>query len=163
MKKIKLTTGEKCLVDDIDFDRLNKHRWYGNKDHGSVSRIYVYSTTFINWNNKSRRLKLHRFILDIDNPKILVDHINGDTLDNRRENLRICNNRENSNNSKAKGGMYSKYKGVTWHKKNKKWQVVINHEYVGQFNSELEAAKAYDIKATQLHKEFAKLNFPKED
>lgn len=105
---------------------------------------------------------LHRDIMG--NPEgMVVDHINGDKLDNRKCNLRICTVRENVINSGSKGGA-SQYKGVSWDKDRQKWLAQIkNHResiFIGRFDLEEEAARAYDEKAKELHREFAWLNFP---
>jgi len=100
-------------------------------------------------------------------PKGLInDHINRNGLDNRKANLRPVTRAQNTLNRlytfKRKGSP-SKYKGVTWHKYTKKWQVQIcyagKHKFVGYFNNEIEAAKAYDKAARKFHGDFAVLNF----
>jgi len=108
---------------------------------------------------------MHRQI--INPPKhLVVDHINHHGFDNRKANLRPATRAQNSLNRpyifKRKDSP-SKYKGVTWHKHKKKWQVQIcfggKHKTVGYFDDEIEAAKAYDEAAKYYHKEFAVLNF----
>ena len=94
-----------------------------------------------------------------------VDHINGDKLFNLRSNLRICTNQQNNRNTKSRKGSSSKYKGVSWDARNKKWisQICIGngtHKKIGRFVCEIEAAKAYDELAKKYHGEFAYLNFP---
>jgi hypothetical protein len=100
-----------------------------------------------------------------------VDHRNGNPLDNRKENLRLATRAQNQLN-KGPRSTYagktpsSRYKGVHWYKRKRKWQVQIqvkgNRHNLGYFTDELEAAKAYDRAALDLHGEFARLNFPKE-
>lgn len=91
-----------------------------------------------------------------------VDHINGDKLDNRRANLRLCTNAENLRNGKSRGGS-SQYKGVCLHKQNKNWIATIMKDgkakHIGCFDDELSAAKAYDKAAISMHGAFARLNF----
>lgn len=91
----------------------------------------------------------------------VVDHINHDTLDNRRCNLRVCTNQQNSMNQRPQAGKSSKYKGVS---KTIKYQASISYNgksiHLGVFDDEIEAAKAYDVKAKELFGEFAYLNFP---
>ncbi len=91
-----------------------------------------------------------------------IDHINGDGLDNRKSNLRICKHGENQYNSKMPKNNTSGYKGVYWDKRRNKWisQININgkHVYIGQFINAIDAANAYDKAAMQYHKEFAKPN-----
>jgi len=106
---------------------------------------------------------MHRFLLNVYDKKILVDHINHNGLDNQRKNIRICTRSQNSMNQNPKAKSKSIYKGVSYKKERKKWtaQMVINGKsiYIGAFINEIDAAKAYDLYAVLLHKEFAKLNF----
>jgi hypothetical protein len=151
MKKIKLTRGRCALVDDQDFEYLNQWKWfYGN--HGYAQRRL---------GKRGRMLGMHRVIMG--EPKgFLVDHIDGDGLNNCRSNLRVathaqnlCNRGKNSNNT-------SGFKGVNWHKNAKKWAAAImvnrRSHHLGLFSDVQEAAKAYDIAALELHGEFARLN-----
>ena len=91
-----------------------------------------------------------------------VDHINSDTWDNRLENLRECSQRNNAKNRSKGLGTTSKYKGVTYVKSRGKWQATIMNNYrsvfIGRFDSEIDAALAYNVRAKELHGEFAKLN-----
>ena len=153
VKKIKLTKGYITLIDDEDYERVSKHSWYINKGSYAESTI----------NNKG--VRLHRFIL---NPPegMLIDHINGDGLDNRKENLRIASPRQNQANSLGKPiNRKSKYKGVIYYPNahKRKWRArlfISKHKsiHLGFFSSEEEAAKAYDVKSKELYGEFAKLN-----
>ena len=93
----------------------------------------------------------------------LVDHIDRNSLNNRRGNLRLCTPSQNILNTRGKKGT-SKYKGVWWNTKKNKWLAMITskgrHFHLGFFDEEIEAAKAYDRKAVELFGEFAYLNFP---
>jgi len=107
---------------------------------------------------------MHRVIINAPR-HLLVDHINHNGLDNRKANLRtatIAQNNVNRASYKTKNSP-SKYKGVYWSKRDKKWQVQICHnnkrKHIGQFDNEIQAAKAYDEAAKKYHKEFAVLNF----
>ena len=91
----------------------------------------------------------------------IVDHINGNGLDNRLENLRLCSNSENSRNMRRGRGA-SNFKGVSWFERDNCWRsyiVMLGRQlHLGYFDSEAEAARAYDIAAAKLFGEFAKLN-----
>jgi len=108
---------------------------------------------------------MHREIMHI--PKGMVcDHINGNGIDNRKKNLRQGTYAQNSwNRPKAKGKSRSIYKGVSLHKKDLKWQAQIcvqgQRKYLGRFQNQLDAAKAYDHAAKKYYGQFAVLNFNK--
>ena len=95
-------------------------------------------------------------------PGQYVDHINGDRLDNRKENLRFCTLSQNSMNKRGRSSRTSKYKGVCYAKRRNKWQASIRvdgkERFLGYFNNEEDAAKAYDEAALKFYKEFAKIN-----
>ena len=106
---------------------------------------------------------MHRLILNA--PKgLVVDHINGNGLDNRKANLRLCTPAQNACNVRPRPGETSKYKGVAFIKRERRWQVRISfrnkRKWIGYFDTEIDAARAYDQAARRLHKEFASLNFP---
>jgi hypothetical protein len=92
-----------------------------------------------------------------------VDHINGDTLDNTRKNLRPATKSQNAMNSVKRSAASSKFKGVSWHKQHKKWVTRITLggrcHHVGLFHLEEDAARAYDCAASKMFGEFARLNF----
>jgi len=158
MKEIILKRGHVLIVDEDDFERVNNESWAIDTTGYAFARPY----------NKGERktFRLHRFIMNAK-PGEVVDHINGDKLDNRKENLRITDRKGNSQNRK-KSRSYknkstsSKYKGVSWHEANKKWRACIYRNnkstHLGYFEKEIEAAKAYNLKAIEYHGEFARLN-----
>lgn len=88
-----------------------------------------------------------------------LDHVNGDKLDNRIENLRIASVKQNGGNLVKYADSSSKYKGVGWHSRDKKWRAYISNRHIGYFPSEDEAALAYDKEAKREYGEFAKTNF----
>ena len=141
-----------CVVyDEIDQEAIRSMRWYIHP------RLYVFSVVY---NGKSKKtIRLHRFLLGLENNKFLVDHKNRNPLDNRRCNLRICSYSENNRNVSAWGK--SKYLGVSI--ADGKFVVGIKHngkrQHIGTFANEMEAAMAYDKMAIVLHGEFANLNF----
>lgn len=149
MKEIQLTQGKVTIVDDEDYEILNQYKWYANFNSGNYYAM----------NNKLG--SMHRFIAKT--PKGLVtDHINHNTLDNRRDNLRVCTLQENNKNRNKRNNTSSKYMGVTWFKVVNKWKSQIkvdkNVIYLGSFSDEKEAAIAYNKAAIQYFGEFANLN-----
>lgn len=145
--KILTSKNQEILVDKEDYDFCNKFKWYISKTG--------YAT-----NDSLPRKLMHRLIMGF--PEQYVDHINGNKLDNRRCNLRLCNQSQNSSNTKIRSTNKSGYKGVSWNKKYEKWECYLTfnykHVFGGYFDSKVEAALAYNNKATELWGEFAKLN-----
>jgi len=150
-KEILLTAGQVAIVDEDDYERLNKLSWQVSSRGYANRRVYLKG-------NQYSTLIMHREIMQPPDD-MQVDHINGNKLDNRKQNLRICTASQNSMNSNRQKGLY---RGVTWHKRDRKWRANIgaNREkiYIGQFDCPHEAAKAYNKKALELHGEFARLN-----
>lgn len=165
MKLIDLGDGIYTKVDDIDYDRVMAfgaiHEW-----HPTLLRSGLYVQA--HWQDEDgwHRVYLHRFILGLTDPKILGDHKNHDTLDNRRENLRpatISQNHANSKKTWKSGGpSSSRFRGVS--KNRKKWRAYIRVDGekfdLGGFDREEDAAKEYDKAALTYFGEFASLNFP---
>jgi hypothetical protein len=160
-RRIPLTQGKFAIVDPEDFERLNKQKWFAAK-----CRNLFYAGRNVRIGKSRRRLyiKMHREIIDPPFP-FVVDHINHNGLDNRKANLRPVTRAQNSLNRLyfKPGSSSSKYKGVHWHKYEKRWQAQIcfngKRKTIGYFDDETEAAKAYDEAARKFHKEFANLNF----
>lgn len=151
MKKIKLTQDKYTIVDDADFEWLNQWKWCYHKIG------YVFKKLW----KRNRALYMHRLIMNT--PKGMeTDHINGDKLDNRRSNLRVCTRSQNEANKGLRIDNTSGYKGVYWNRKNKKWVANIGFNYkniyLGEFNDRFHAMKAYNAKAKELFGEFARLN-----
>lgn len=142
-------------VDDEDFDRLNQYKWQILKGNNTF-----YGRRTIRIKGSKKTVLMHREILEITDPKIKVDHIKHDGLDNRKSKLRIATQLQNMANRTGFG--LSKYLGVSWKKRNNKWQVGIKSgnkiEYLGLFINEIDAAKAYNEGAKRLHGKYANLN-----
>lgn len=159
MREIQLTKGMVAIVDDEDFEELNKLKWCAYKNRNT---FYAHKT--MNVNGKITTVKMHRKILGLKDGRIKCDHIDGNGLNNQRSNLRICSNAENIRNSKKYSTNSSGFRGVSWSKSSKKWQSQIGHDGkmipIGRFDDKKEAALAYDIAAKKYHGEFANLNFP---
>jgi hypothetical protein len=160
MKRLTTTNGFTVFVDDEDYEKVIQHKW---RAHKSFNTWYAEPTSA----STGRAIgcwSMHRFVL---NPPrgVKVDHVNGNGLDNRRENLRLCNDSQNQANRIHLTKNTSGYRGVTWNKKSKKWQAGIKATksiHLGLFNSPEDAARAYDAKAIELFGEFARTNFTKQ-
>ena len=162
VKEIQLTQGKVALVDDEDFEELNKYKWCAHKP-GTASTYYAMRaiSVIINGKRKQKMIDMHRQILGF--PKGMIDHINRNGLDNRKKNLRICTRSTNRLNSKIRKDNKSGFRGVCWYKQTKKWVAHIAQPRItiGYFDDVIEAAKAYDKKAIELYGDFAQLNFNK--
>jgi len=160
MQRIPLTQNQVALVDDSDFDDLNRVKWFAVK-----SRNTYYAMRKCLFGGERHNMQMHRQITSTP-CGLQTDHRNGNGLDNRRSNLRICTHSENCQNRRCDPKKFSScFKGVHWHKRDRKWYTKIRQNgkqvHLGSFDSEIEAAKAYDRKAIELFGGFACLNFDK--
>jgi hypothetical protein len=155
-----------AIVDEEDFEAVSALSWFhypDDKTSYAVRKIKKPGGT-------SCSLAMHTYIFMIQGiqipPRHSVDHINGNGLDNRRANLRIVTIQQNALNRKLTIANTSGYRGVMWHKKSKRWRATLftngKLHHIGAFKDKIEAAKARDAKAKELHGEFAVLNFPEE-
>jgi hypothetical protein len=147
MKLIKLTQNKKTKIDNEDYHFFNEYKWYALYSSG-IKNYYV-----VNYNCRTRKtLYLHRLIMNCPTNKC-IDHINRNTLDNRKCNLRICTRSENQINRKC-----GKNKGVSYHKKHKLWLARIKKDkktyYLGWFKNKEDGIKVYKLKAKELFGEF---------
>lgn len=155
-KRLKLRNSNRTvLVDEDDFAYLNLFIWKIQLKNGEYKDVC--STHY------GKIVRVSRIVMNVDNPDIFVDHINGNTLDNRKSNLRLATAKQNSRNiGKRKGKFTSKYKGVNYNKKAKKYSARINTDngrlFLGYFETEQEAAEIYNKAALEHHKQFARLN-----
>ena len=149
------------LIDLADLKLLKNLSWCAHsKPNGRVyAQAYVRLGKGI-----YRNIRMHRLILGLKiGDKSLGDHINHNTLDNRRCNLRICTPSQNVTNRRCfNKNKTSKYRGVSWRKRDKNWDVKVTkngiHHRLGGFNNEDDAARNYNKKAKELHGNFAVLN-----
>lgn len=147
--------GKFALVDDEDFEKVTKHSW-------SLD-LKGYVRAGVRREGKNISLRIHRVIMN--EPRgMQIDHKDGNKLDNRKKNLRVCTNAENCRNrNRYKGSTnISGNKGVYWHKQNKKWVVMIKVNqkiyYLGSFDRKEDAVSVYNNAAKKYFGEFAKLN-----
>jgi len=149
MKKIPLTKGKYTIVDEDDYKKLCIRKWYFKPNSKTLDTGYA----------SSRAGYMHRIIVNAPS-NMLVDHINGDKLDNRKSNLRLCTMSQNKANSTQYSSNKSGYKGVYWHKHVKKWQSQIRYKgkiyHLGSFDTALEAHMAHKKKHQKLFKKFSK-------
>lgn len=160
MKKIPLSQQGKnagkyfALVDDEDYERLNKNFW---QVHSTGKGIYASCKK--RENGKQICYLMHRMILNCNNGEI-IDHIDGNTLNNQKNNLRVCTFTQNAQNKKKQRNNKSGYKGVDVHRN--KWRATIAVKRktinIGIYKTPVAAARAYNKKALELFGEFARLN-----
>lgn len=162
MKLIPLTQGYSAIVDDIDYDWVSQCRWYAHvKKKRRVPVAYAV--------RKDAEGKMISMAVEIAKYAGIwvdgceIDHRDANRLNNTRQNLRAVTVSQNQANQIPRPGT-SKYKGVSWDASRGLWRADIRHNYkripLGRFESEEDAARAYDQKALELFGEHARLNFP---
>jgi len=155
VRYISLTRGQFAIVDAADFEWLSKYRWYATCSNG------VY---YAGRKKHGSSIRMHREIMKPPEGMV-VHHIDGNGLDNRRVNLCVCTQPENIRSIGPRVGS-SRFKGVSLDRANNKWLagITIGHTTInlGCFENEVEAAKARDRKAFELWGPFAYLNFPED-
>lgn len=154
--EIKLTQGKVAIVDAADYEVLSQFKWYAlkptnNKNYYAARGAYDKVT-------KRRSIQyMHKFLLDTTD---YVDHVNRNSLDNRRSNLRSATPSQSRMNSTPKGR--SQYMGVSWSKSAGKWQATCTYQgkrkWIGGYDTEIEAAGAYNEWVKGIYGEFANLN-----
>ncbi len=153
VKRIPLAGGLYAYVDAADYEELSKYNWH------------FYSGRYAARYEGTKAILMHRQIMNTPKGKV-VDHANGNGLDNTRPNMRNCLPGENGRNRGKMTGGASRFKGVHFHKPSGKWVSRIHHggrsHSLGYFGDEESAARAYDRAAVLCFREFARINFPDE-
>jgi hypothetical protein len=157
-KTIELTRGFEAIIDLDDYERVSKRKWHSM---GKEPYIYAASGYTVSKNriakghtNKNNFVTLHRFIANAPEGTV-VDHINRNTLDNRKSNLRVCSHSDNLKNLKV---FKVKFKGVSKDNKRGTFTVGLGKIKLRGFATESDAARAYDMIAKNIYKEYAYLN-----
>jgi len=152
IKRIPLSGGHYAFVDAADYEWLNRYRWFFR--NGYAARREHGKTVF-----------MHRQIMQPPDG-MFVDHIDGNRANNCRCNLRVCTRRENLRNQGKRAGCLSRYKGVSYDRRDRNWVAAINYDnrrvVLGDFDDEVEAARAYDRRAVEVFGPYAHPNFPEE-
>jgi hypothetical protein len=160
-KNIRLTQGKVAIVDDADYDWLNQWKWNADQVYNTwYAKRHSHRTA-----GRNIQITMHRVILGLKpNDRQHTDHIDGNGLNNQRNNLRVCTHQQNMQNRKPRRGRTTKFKGISQEKKTKRWRAEItvdgNKTFLGCFATEVAAAKKYDEAALKYQGEFARLNFP---
>jgi hypothetical protein len=155
---IPLNRGLFAIVDAADVSLLMQRKWAVvgmDLSRASVMARYMRD-------GKEHREQISRVLLNPPHDMV-VDHINGNRLDNRRCNLRICTNAENMRNTKINcGKRASSFKGVSWFSPRNCWRVMVKLDgrqtFGGYFSDQVAAAKRYDELATEIHGQYARTN-----
>jgi len=158
MKKIELTQGKVAIVDDEDYEELSKYKWFFSSGYARRG--------LARQNGRPAAILLHVAIMG-KMVGLEIDHVNGDRLDNRRENLRhVTRSQNNQNQAPGREGASSQHKGVSWYKRDKLWTAQIKADgkkcHLGRYESERDAAIAYNTAAIKHFGEYARINIIQE-
>lgn len=156
MKKIPLTQGQFALVDDEDFEYLNRHKWYALKS----GKTYYARRNVVSF-GKRISILMHKAIVSAP-PGKEVDHEDGNGLNNQKSNLRTCTHKENTRNRFHNNTAESGFKGVYWNPNNKRWFVSVRTiaglKHIGYFDDKTEAARHYNLASKEHFGKYAKYN-----
>lgn len=160
-REIRLPSGLLVTIDEADYeDVISAGPWHAAP---CGRHMYVQRSVRKPGAERTTEERLHTFLTGWS----LVDHQNGNGLDNRRSNLREATVAQNSANSRLSRRSTSGFKGVTWYKRCSRWRAHIKvdqkQRHLGYFDDPTAAAKAYDAAALDVFGDFARLNFPKEE
>lgn len=148
--QIKTSKGQKIIIDPDDFEKCAKYSWCISKTGYAVANI------------RGKVTKMHRYILGIKDPNIVIDHINRNPLDNRKENLRLCTPRENSRNTSVSKNNKTKCLGISIVKKTGKYRarIMVNGKEInlGRYDNIEDAKKVRKEAEMKYFKEFAPIN-----
>ncbi len=156
MKQIHLTQGQAAIVDDEDFEKVNSFKWYAAwKEH---TKSY-YAVRQVCTKGVVKNIYLHRLIMDTPD-HLVCDFVNGDTLDNRKQNLRNCTKEEDHRNRRVNRESKTGVKGVSWLPKFQRYEVSIKLNGKRVFNKRFktleEAKEAYDEASKKYHGEYGR-------
>jgi hypothetical protein len=158
-RRIYLGQGVWTILDVDDFYRFGNLKWTLN---GTKKKFYAVSG-IKDENGNFKMVRLHRLIMN-DPKGFLVDHMNGNSLDNRSANLRKATRTQNLFNTRKRENTSSRFVGVSFDKRYRVWHAYITHSrrkrFLGYFKNEVDAARAYDKSAKKYRRELARLNFP---
>jgi len=150
-KQIPLTQGKFAIVDDEDYEYLSQWLWYAIRHKGY---FYASRANSIKANGVKKNILMHRVILNAQED-MLVDHENGNTLDNRKSNLRQASHCENMRNRKIQSNNTSGFRGVSFHKLSKKWHAKISvngyPKSLGYYETPKEASMVYEKEAERIY------------
>jgi hypothetical protein len=155
---VPLTRGYEAVIDAADADVVGQYRWHAVPDlraDRSVRSVYAFRTLW----GSGRKTALHRLILTPP-AGMVVDHISGDGLDNRKSNLRIASVAENQRNKRLRIDSKSGHKGVFWSAQKSRWiaEIYADGEKIrlGFFRNIDQAAAAYERASLEFHGEFGR-------
>ncbi len=156
-REIPLSRGMVAIVDEADYHQVSAHRWHA---HVNTATGIAYAARSETVGAKRRVIFLHRALMQ-PGKGLIVDHRSGDTMDCRRDNLRVCTRAQNNlNRTGWKAGKTSRFKGVCWFKPARRWAARYRDQHLGYSLDEEAAARLYDVAALADNAEFALLNFP---
>lgn len=166
MKNIALSRGYVAIIDDEDFEKVSQYKWHASQHEKKIyakRKRWIPDESITTKQGKYvkkgyyKTIALHRVILDAPDD-MEVDHINGNPLDCRKINLRVCSHEQNMWNLKGRSDSKSGYRGITWDKQTQKWRATLTYKKqfinIGRFDNLDDAIKAHQEKAKELFGEF---------